>query len=156
MLRLIRLTLLGAALLLPLSGAYAQSDESHIQYRQKVMGSLGANMGAIGDILKNRLPHQGNIAEHARAISISAGLIPSAFEERVTEGPTDAKAEVWSMRGDFEDAVRTLEERSARLAEVASSGDMQAIVQQVKAVGDACGSCHDEYRVPKEQSYKRR
>ena len=46
---------------------------AHYEYREKVMESIGANMGAIGDIMKNKLPHQANIAVHARTIQLAAG-----------------------------------------------------------------------------------
>src|SRR5262245_40953973 len=41
-------------LVVTLAVAQAQDDDAYIQYRQKVMVSNGANLGAIGDILKNK------------------------------------------------------------------------------------------------------
>lgn len=134
----------------------AQEDKAAIGYRQKVMGSIGANMGGIGDILKFGLPHGENIAGHASNISTNARMIPAAFEQRVTEGKTDAKPDIWENWSTFEDAAARLERESAKLAEVAASGDMRAIGAQVKAVGDACKNCHQDFRKPKEESYKRR
>ena len=48
-----------SVLTLPRTEAQAQSDEVFVQYRQKIMASQGASMGAINDILKNKLPYQG-------------------------------------------------------------------------------------------------
>ena len=39
-------------LVLMLTGAQAQDDEHYLGYRQKVMKSMGASMGAIGDIFE--------------------------------------------------------------------------------------------------------
>jgi cytochrome c556 len=134
--------------------AMAQSNENYIEYRQKVMGSIGQNSGAIGDIMKNKLPLTGNIADHARVISINAKLIASAFKQNASEGKTDAKAEVWKEWSKFEENAKKLETASAKLADVAGTGDMAAVGEAVKGVGGACKGCHDDFRKPKEQSYK--
>ena len=56
----------GSALML--TGALAQDDEHILGYRQKVMKSMGASMGAIGDTLKHKLPFAGHIGVHAADI----------------------------------------------------------------------------------------
>jgi cytochrome c556 len=141
-------------LALPLTGAQAQNDEAFVQYRQKVMSSQGASMGAINDTLKNKLPYQDHIAVHARDIAATSALIGEAFKKEITEGKTDAKPEIWKEWEKFLAAAEALEKESNALAEVAKSGDMEAIAAQVKKVGGACGDCHKPYRKPKEQSYK--
>jgi cytochrome c556 len=104
--------LLSAALMVmvaaPLS---AQSDEAFIQYRQKVMGSQGANMGAIGDILKHQLPLTENIAGHARNIEVTAGLIAAAFKKNISAGATDAKAAIWQNWDEFADMAKNTADR---------------------------------------------
>jgi cytochrome c556 len=134
--------------------AMAQSNENYIEYRQKVMGANGAAMGAIGDIIKNKLPLSGNIADHARVVNINAKLIASAFKHDASEGKTDAKSEIWKDWAKFEEAAKKLETASAKLAEAGSKGDMAAIGDAIKGVGGACKGCHDDFRKPKEQSYK--
>ena len=148
------LLLVLVCLAMPLASVQAQSDEAAIGYRQKVMQSVGANMGATGDILKNKLPQQGNIVHHAYQIQSASQLIASAFKQQVTAGKTDAKEEVWKDWDKFVAAAKELEEESGKLATVAQSGDMAAIDAQVKAVGKSCGDCHKPFRKPKEESYK--
>ena len=92
---------------------------------------------------------------HAGNLARSAGLIASAFEQRVVAGPTDAKPEVWQQHDTFLDKAKKLEQEAGKLEQVASSGDGAAIGRQVKALGDSCGSCHESFRKPKEESYKR-
>ncbi|NIR99319.1 MAG: cytochrome c [Gammaproteobacteria bacterium] len=149
-------TLIALLLLIFSHPVLAQDDASFVKYRQKVMGSLGANMGAIAEILKNGLPHRDNIATHASAISLAAKLIPSAFRKQIDSGRTDAERKIWQEWSEFEDAAAKLEREAARLAEVAASGDMSGLGAQVKAVGKSCGGCHKPYRKPKAESYKRR
>lgn len=131
----------------------AQEDPV-ITYRQKVMLSNSANLGAISDIMKFSLPYEANIAVHAEQLSRAASLIPSAFEEELSEGLTDAKPEIWEDWETFEQYADDLKNASSTLAETAASGDPAAISAQLKEVGGACKQCHDDFRKPKEESYK--
>jgi len=141
-------------LVLPLASVQAQSDEAFVEYRQNVMKTISGNMGAIGDTLKNKLPYQDNIATHAQGIHLASKLIESAFKKQISEGATDAKPDIWQDWDKFTAAAKTLGEESDKLAQVAESGDMEAIGAQVKALGKACGNCHKPFRKPKEESYK--
>lgn len=139
----------------PFASAQAQSDEAFIKYRQDLMEAIGGNMGAIGDTLKNKLPYQDNIATHAQGIHLASQLITSAFKKDVSEGATDAKPDIWKEWEKFAAAADKLGQESEKLAQVAASGDMEAIGAQVKTMGKACGNCHKPFRKPKEESYKR-
>ena len=148
--------LLGVFLVLPVTAVWAQSDEAFIQYRQKLMKSLGASMGAIGDILKNKLPYQNHITTHAKDMEQISTLIGEAFKKEIPHGKTDSKSEIWRDWNNFLSAARALGQESAKLAEVAQSGNIAATFAQVKKVGGACGGCHKPFRKPKEESYKQR
>jgi cytochrome c556 len=132
----------------------AQDNEAFIQYRQKVMMSNGANMGAIGDILKNKLPYQSHITAHAEEIQRMSLLIPDTFKKDIADGKTDAKPEIWKEWDKFTAAANDMGREAAELAKVAQSGNMEAISAQAKKLGDACGACHKPFRKPKEESYK--
>lgn len=132
----------------------AQEDGAFVQYRQRVMASNGANMGAIGDILKNKLPYQSHITVHAQEIQRMSPLISDAFKKDITAGKTDAKPEIWKEWDKFTAAADAMGREAAELAKVSQSGDMEAISAQVKKLSDTCGDCHKPYRKPKEESYK--
>ena len=142
-------------LVLMLTGVQAQDDEHYLGYRQKVMKSMGASMGAIGDILKHKLPFAGHIGVHASDISRMSAVIAEAFEKEITEGRTDSKPDVWQDWDKFVGAAEALQEQGAKLADVASGGDMAAIGAQVKNLGKACGDCHKPFRKPKEERFQR-
>jgi cytochrome c556 len=142
-------------LTLAVTGASAQDDAAFVTHRQKVMQSIGGHMGAIGEIMKNKLPYQGTIAAHAQALQMTSTVIEDAFEKEIAAGKTDAKPDIWQDWEKFVAAAKKLGEESGQLAQVAQSGDMAAIGAQVKALGTACGDCHKPFRKPKEESYKR-
>ena len=136
--------------------AQAQEDASFVKYRQRIMKSQTANWGAIKEALKNKLPVKTNLAGHARIISQNANMIATAFKKEVTEGKTDAKAEIWEDMKGFQMAAKKLARESAKLAKVLASGDGNAIKAQMKNTGKACGDCHKKFRKKKENSYKRK
>lgn len=136
--------------------ASAVDDQVHIDYRQKVMSGVGADMGAISDILKHGLPYTAAIALHADRLGDSAALIPNAFRVKVTEGPTDAKPEIWQKPDEFKKAIAAFEEAADELEDAADDEDPEAIQAAFKQLGKACGGCHETFRKPKEESYKRR
>ncbi|HEY7698322.1 MAG TPA: cytochrome c [Vicinamibacteria bacterium] len=149
--------LLGLALSFTPALAAAQEDEKPlVEYRQKLMTGQRASMASIGDILKFKLPYSSHIAIHARNISEYSKLIADAFKKEAMGAPNDAKVEIWKNPDDFAAKAKAVSELSAKLAEVAGGGDMKAIVPQVTALGDACKSCHNLYRKPEEESYKRK
>ena len=132
----------------------AQEDEAFVQYRQRVMMANSANMGAINDILKNKLPYQSHITVHAQEIQRMSPLIADAFKKDIAAGKTDAKPEIWKEWDKFTEAANTMGLEAAELAKVAQGGSMEAISAQVKKLSDSCGNCHKPYRKPKEESYK--
>jgi cytochrome c556 len=142
-------------LVLPALEAVAQDDQAVIDYRQKLMTAVGANMGAISDIMKNGLPQTQNVAVHAENLDRNGLLIASAFEAQVVEGPTDAKPEIWQDKAGFAEAIEKMRLEAAKLAVIAASRDPAVVGPQVKALGKACGGCHKSFRKPKEESYKR-
>ena len=140
------------------SVATADSDaaEPSIKYRQKLMSAVGANMGAIGDILKNGLELPGHVESHAAQMAESAKLIAAAFEKPLSEGATDAKPEIWEDQARFEQAIADFEEAARALETAAAGSNPKAVGPAVKALGDRCGDCHKPFRKPKEESYKNR
>ena len=131
-----------------------EKDAARLKYRQSLMSTVGTNMGAIGDILKNQLVLPGAIANHAGQMAQSAALIAPAFEHEITDGPTDAKSEIWQDWAKFEKAIADYEEAARGLQTAAASGDAAAVGPAVKALGKSCSGCHKPFRKPKEESYK--
>ena len=144
-----------AALLLLAGFARAQDDAGYVSYRQNLMGGMGHDTGAIGDILKNGLPFQKNIAVHARSIADRARLISAAFEKKAMGAPNDAKEGIWADWPKFQKAVANFQTEADKFAQTAQGGDMAKIGEGMKSLGKACGSCHEGYRKRKEESYKR-
>ena len=117
-----------------------------IKYRQNVMKATGGHMGAIVDILKNRLPLADHIVDHARSIQQNSKMTLAMFPKGTGLGNTKAKPAIWENWSKFESAVQDFERESAKLAKVAESGDIEALAKQVRATGKTCGGCHRNFR----------
>jgi cytochrome c556 len=144
------------AILLALPGsALAQDDKGFVSYRQNVMEGMGHDTGAIGDILKNGLPLQKNIPGHARSIAEHARLISAAFEKKALGAPNDAQPAIWQDWAKFQEAATAFQAEADKFVAAAQTGDPGKIGAGMNALGKACGNCHETYRKPKEESYKR-
>jgi cytochrome c556 len=121
-------------------------SEGIIKYRKNVMKSSGGHMGAIADILKNDLPLQAHILDHARSIQQNSKMTLAMFPKGTGLGNTKAKSAIWGNWSKFESAVQDFERESVKLAKVAESGDIEALAKQVRATGKTCGGCHRNFR----------
>jgi cytochrome c556 len=133
----------------------APKKDGRISYRQNLMSSVGGDMGAIADILKYQLPWTAHAATHAASLHSHAQLVAAAFEPKVFEGPTDAMPEIWEKPDEWKQSIEKFVAETGKLADVAKTGDPAQIGPQVKATGKTCGSCHDSFRKPEEESYER-
>ena len=139
-------------LLSPVALVKAQQTEEDpsISYRRNVMKSIAANMGGIGDILKNRLPLNAHLADHAKNVERNAAMIAKAFEKKVNDDKAGgAKDDIWKDMAKFKEKADTLTKEAGALATVMGGGDGAAIMGQLQKVGKACKSCHEDYRKPK-------
>jgi cytochrome c556 len=163
-LRIVRKTGIAAAWLaaaLLIAGAAsaqdaAKADEGAIKYRQSLMESVGGDMASISNIMKYGLPLTGNIVVHAEGLAAHAKLISAAFERKVSAGRTDAEPAIWEKADEFKEKTKAFETETAKLVEVAKTADPAALGLQMKATGKSCGGCHDSFRKPKEESFKRK
>jgi cytochrome c556 len=136
-------------------GNVARANEENVtEYRQHLMVAIGGHMAAVASIVKGRLSLPEHIAQHAELIGHTAKLVPSAFEDRVVDGPTDAKPEIWVQMDQFTALNSEMAEASLALAEAARTGDARSVALAMRDLGKTCGSCHQRFRKPKEESYK--
>jgi cytochrome c556 len=132
--------------------ALAAVDAAKVEHdRHENFHKIGAAFKVVNDQLKADKPDAGAIGAQARVIHGLAPQIPSWFP--AGSGPesgvkTRAKAEIWTDKAGFAAAAKGLETESAKLETIARAGDMDAIKAQVKATGEACGTCHKKFRGP--------
>jgi cytochrome c556 len=155
-----RLALAAAATLTFAPASHAQADpradEGALRYRQSLMEAVSGDMAALANLMKYRLTVPGAAAVHADGLAARAKLVALAFERKVTDGATDAEPGIWEKPAEFQQSIEKFQAETARLAEIAKGGDPLAVGEQIRATGKTCGGCHDTFRKPKEESFKRK
>ena len=148
------ISILAAAVLFGLASQARAVDEpeSVIKYRQSVMKSIGGHMGSIVGVVKGEVSYVDHVAAHAQGINAMSKLLPGIFPEGTSQlesANTRARPEIWDDFSKFEAAAKALEVESAKMVEVAASGDLGAIGGQLQNMGKACGGCHKPFRQKK-------
>ena len=99
-------------------------------FPKAVMSVMAHHMGALGGNLKARKCDAAQSREHLLRLQSTATDIPAAFAG-AEPGFMDAAGK---LRGAIQTAVQ------------ASPADCKALGAAIKPIGDACQSCHEQYR----------
>jgi len=128
--------------------AAAQADE--IAQRQAAMKNNGEATKTLAAFVKGEAAFDGKTVAHA-GYTIANNLV--AFGTLLPEGSTGentrAKPEIWQ---DMEGFMAAAEEASAAAKAVAAAGeanDEAAFKVAMGELGNACGACHEKFRVPR-------
>ena len=140
--------ILGVAVLGTSLMAHAAKPEDAIKYRRGVMAAQGWNMGIMGAMVKGERPYdKADFAQRAANVAALSKMAHEGFTVAGSEtGETKAKADVFLDKEKFKGGMDKLETETAKLAQVAASGDMGAIKPQFGEVGKVCKGCHDNFR----------
>ena len=140
------LGLVTALTALPAAAQY-RNAEAAIKYRQSAMALQGNHMGRLGAMIKGDVPFDAKVAaENIEITAVLNRLQFAAFVDGSDKGNTKAKPEIWENMDDFKAKLEKMQQETAKIAEVAQSGDFNALKAQVGETGKACKACHDKYR----------
>lgn len=128
--------------------ALAAKPEEAIKYRRGVMAAQGWNTSAMGAMVKGESPY--DKAEFAQRAANLAALSKMGLEgflvEGADKGETKAKPEAFAEMDKFKGGMEKLNTETAKLAQVAASGELPAIKAQFGEVAKTCKGCHENYR----------
>jgi cytochrome c556 len=139
--------------------AVAKSEaeaKTAIEARSQNFKDLGKAMGPIGDMLRRKVPFDAAVvATNSAKIQEIAPKIPGFFETDTRQFHGSLKTEaldgIWNSQADFKAKADDLAKAAAALNAAAKTGDQAETLKAAGAVGKACGTCHDSYRVKKQQ-----
>ena len=121
---------------------FAQVDK-----RQSLMKNNSENAKAVK--AANEAKDYATVEAKARDIMGNAEKIVSFFPKGSETGKTKAKPEIWEKSEDFGKAAKNLGKAAGDLASAAKAGNADDVGVKVKAMGDACGACHKQFRAEK-------
>ena len=139
--------LLSAALSLP-AIAHIERSEPLQSLRQSYFAIVGMTFGPMGDMVKGDIEWNGEqfAAWASDLAAVSSVTVERGFAPGSDKGKTRARPEIWDNKADFEEKLGNFRMQAAKLAEVAATGDRQAIADQFRQTGGACKACHDNYK----------
>jgi cytochrome c556 len=146
------LMLAGAALFTLAGAASAQESEPILQgdhiiaLRQAMMDLQQGGAAAMKAAVETKADVKPLVAG-AKGLVASTGLITTMFPHGSERGhETRAKPEIWSDPSGFEKAAANARAQAEALVKVAEANDQAGFATGLAAMGQACGSCHRQYR----------
>ena len=128
-----------------------QLAESATETRQAVFKLLAFNLRTIVGMARGTVAFDAAIAErNARRIAALAPMIPEllgAMDTRAFDVETRALPVIWDDMDGVAEKAEALVDAANTFADLASGGDQAATLAGIRALGGACGNCHDDYRV---------
>lgn len=126
--------------------------EEKVRVRKQNFSEIGTLFKNLGDTIKKGEPLQGNPAVQSSVQQLVSYAKDEKFWFDEGTGPesgadTDAKAEIWTNRADFDEKIAALVAETEKLQSVYAEGNDEAFKEQLKTVGVACQNCHKKYRV---------
>jgi len=130
--------------------AYAQfaKPEDAIKYRKSVMTLIVQHFKGLGAVVQGKAPYDKDaFAKNAEVLKVLATLPWQATLEPGTDkGDTTLSAAVFKNQDEFKKIAMTFENETAKLAQFASSGDLEGSKTQFGVVAGSCKSCHSQFR----------
>jgi len=138
-------------------GALAMADghkggsvQAAVDFRTSTMTIFKWYLKPMAGMVKGKMPFdQALFQRKADGLARAASLDLTEGFPKGSIGESEAKAEIWERWDDFKAKYEALQKESAKLQQVAASGDMAAIKAQFSATAKTCKGCHKEYRAKK-------
>lgn len=135
--------------LLIFSHVFAQ--ETEIQKRRILMET---NNDAVVKSLSKAVK-EGNFAEiplKTKEIMDNMDKVLELFPKGSLSEKSRAKAEIWEKWDEFSKEPGKVKKAAQALGDAAKAKDEAEVNAKLKALGDACASCHNSFRAPRKSS----
>jgi cytochrome c556 len=127
--------------------AQQPKPEDEIKLRKAAYALVGYNFSSLGAMVQEKKPYNKDEAiRNAEFVALLSTVPKTFFGEESRKGETKAKPEIWENKADFDKKMEKMMAETAKLPQVARTGDLAALKKQVAETGSACKACHDDYR----------
>jgi cytochrome c556 len=135
-------TLAGAA-----AAALAAEPVEIVKYRQAMMKANGAHMTATASIIFGKVDYKSELGDHVKALQAINRNLTALFPEGSNVGETAAIPAIWMDKDEFKKHAAIAAQKSEALAKAVAAGDTKSYPARFSELGDACKSCHKEFRM---------
>ncbi len=123
-----------------------------VKERMDLMKQVGKDTKLLKAMVRgNRAYDPQLVARISHSMQQAAGQIPGQFPAGSLQHPTEARPQIWQQWDKFTDYARQLETESARLRQIAASGDLPSIQHQFRQLNKTCLGCHKSFRKKKKK-----
>lgn len=129
-----------------LAGAAVAQEATlpEVKARKAHMQEQRAAVAVLGGMAQGQTAFDAAAAQAAKAALAAQGAeIPAKFEAEVTEAASKSKPEIWMAWDDFVSKAEAL----TKAAEALDASSLDGVRAGLGAVGAACQSCHEAYRM---------
>lgn len=122
--------------------------EDAIEYRQSVYKAIRWHMDPMTAMVRGDIDYDAvSLTRHAQNVHALSEMLIEGFVPGSDVGATGARSEIWERWEEFEEKMGVLNEQSQALVIASTSGDLRGNIRPAfAALGQACKSCHDEFR----------
>jgi len=148
---LLRLALLGFCACATVALAH-KGATGVVKERMDLMERQKDDMKIIGNMAKGQTPFDvAKAVEAARDIGVTAKKIPELFPEGSTGGKSEALPAIWEKWDRFTANTEDLGNAAEALVSALGDSENQDWKAAFKTVGEACKSCHEDFRAKKKK-----
>jgi len=147
------LAIIGLSVMSLSVNAMAAKSEKHAkratELRQSVFKLTYSNMGPMGAMAKGKMPMDvAKIKKNSKRLVQLSKMMSDYFvvDMRKFDVETEALDKIWQDKDLFETKIKDLTVAAKNLHELAKKGDKAALKSAIGKVGQACGSCHDDFK----------
>jgi cytochrome c556 len=126
-----------------------QQAQTAVDRRQSAFKLLGWNMDPLAGMLRGNVPFDAALVQaNATNVANLSLMIAPLFESDTSafDLETAALDRIWGSADEFAGKATALNEAATALVEAAGAGDDGATRAAIGRMGQACGSCHDDFR----------
>ena len=121
--------------------------EQLVKQRQAVMTLQGKYFGPMVGMMQGKVPFNAEVVQRNAGFLDNLSRMPwDGFDPSTKDVKSAALPAIWSENAKWAEAAERLQNEANKLYQVSRSGDEAAIKAQIKAVGGACGGCHEHFR----------
>jgi cytochrome c556 len=129
------------------AAAQQPKPEDEIKLRKSAYALMGYNYASLSDMAREKKPYNKDEAiRNADFVALLSTVPKTFFAPGTDKGETKAKPDIWANKADFDKKMEHMMAETAKLPQVARTGDLAALKKQVQETGAACKACHDDYR----------
>jgi cytochrome c556 len=140
----------GAGISIGLAGAWGTglAADNPAHQRHEAMETVQESFKPLRAIAVKEAPFDAAVVKkNATTILDKLKEAHGLFPEGSGGGDSRAKAEIWTDRAGFDQAMKDAQAAAAAMAAVTDEANY---VPAMKTLGGACKGCHDKYRLPKQ------